>query len=219
MLELISHTLCPYVQRAAIALQEKGVGFTRRYIDLANKPGWFLAISPLGKVPLLRVNDNDVLFESAAIVDYLDETEAPMLHPENAIKRAQHRAWIAFASEVLNDIAGLYNAANEAAFERKVADIDTRFQRLEETLGPGPYFAGSNFSLVDAAFAPVFRYFDVFETAVDLGLFANRPKLSAWRRALAQRPSVRQAVASDFGTELAAFLRRRDSHLARLMAA
>jgi len=219
MLELISHTLCPYVQRAAIALSEKGVGFTRRSIDLANKPAWFLALSPLGKVPLLRVNDNDVLFESAAIVDYLDETEAPKLHPENAITRAQHRAWIAFASELLNDIAGLYNAANEAAFERKLADMDARFQRLEETLQAGPYFAGADFSLVDAAFAPVFRYFEVFETAVDLGVFANRPKLTAWRRALAQRPSVQAAVAPDYGSELLAFLRRRDSHLAKLMAA
>ncbi len=54
-LELVSHYLCPYVQRAAIALAEKGVPFTRAYVDLADKPAWFTAISPLGKVPLLKV--------------------------------------------------------------------------------------------------------------------------------------------------------------------
>lgn len=51
--------LCPYVQRAAIALTEKGVSFARRYVDLSAKPDWFLAISPLGKVPLLIVTQDD----------------------------------------------------------------------------------------------------------------------------------------------------------------
>ena len=54
-LKLISHKLCPYVQRAVIALNEKGVAFERIDIDLANKPDWFLKISPLGKVPVLTV--------------------------------------------------------------------------------------------------------------------------------------------------------------------
>ena len=61
-LTLISHELCPFVQRAAIALEEKGVKFERINVDLANKPDWFLAISPLGKVPLLKVGDA-VIFE------------------------------------------------------------------------------------------------------------------------------------------------------------
>ena len=47
-LTLVSHALCPYVQRVAIVLHEKGLAFERRTIDLARKPDWFLAISPLG---------------------------------------------------------------------------------------------------------------------------------------------------------------------------
>ena len=74
-LTLVSHELCPYVQRAAIALDEKGVAFERVNVDLAVKPDWFLAISPLGKVPLLKVGDA-VIFESAVILEYLEETEA-----------------------------------------------------------------------------------------------------------------------------------------------
>ncbi|MGD9883263.1 MAG: glutathione S-transferase family protein, partial [Reyranella sp.] len=60
MLTLVSFDLCPYVQRAAIALAEKGVPFERRTVDLADKPDWFKAMSPLGKVPLLQV-DGEVL--------------------------------------------------------------------------------------------------------------------------------------------------------------
>ena len=85
-LVLVSHALCPYVQRAAIALAEKGVPFERRTVDLADKPDWFRAISPLGKVPLLIVRGDDasetVLFESAVICEYLEETVPGVkLHP------------------------------------------------------------------------------------------------------------------------------------------
>ena len=48
-LKLISHKLCPYVQRAVIAQTEKGVAFERIDSDLANKPEWFLAIGVTGR--------------------------------------------------------------------------------------------------------------------------------------------------------------------------
>lgn len=52
---LVSHHLCPYVQRAVIALAEKKQAFDRVTIDLDAKPDWFTALSPLGKVPLLQL--------------------------------------------------------------------------------------------------------------------------------------------------------------------
>src|SRR5881394_2023473 len=91
-LTLVSFDLCPYVQRAAIVLAEKGLPFERIDVDLANKPAWFKAISPLGKVPLLKVGD-EVLFESAVIVEYLEETLDPALHPADPLGRARHRGW------------------------------------------------------------------------------------------------------------------------------
>src|SRR5215475_5305275 len=93
-LKLISHKLCPYVQRAVIALTEKGVPFERIDIDLANKPEWFLKISPLGKVPVLVVATEKgevALFESNVICEYIEETQTgPSLHPNDALVRAEH---------------------------------------------------------------------------------------------------------------------------------
>jgi glutathione S-transferase len=109
-LELVSHPLCPYVQRAVITLLEKGIPHDRTDIDLAHKPNWFRQISPLGKVPLLKVG-NDMLFESAVICEYLDEITPGSLHPPDPLERAHHRAWIEFGSGILNTIAGLYNAS------------------------------------------------------------------------------------------------------------
>lgn len=217
MLELISHHLCPYVQRAAITLLEKDVAFTRVDVDLADKPHWFKAISPLGKTPLLRIDGRDVIFESAVICEYLEETHAPRLHPADPLTRARHRGWIEFASATLNDIAGLYNAADEAAFAAKRDAMKAKIGQIESELGDGPFFASSDFSLVDAAFGPTFRYFDTFDTFTDLTVFDGRPKALAWRRALAVRPSVIAAVDAGYPARLAVFLKARGSYMSGLM--
>jgi len=218
-LRLVGHPLCPYVQRAVIALTEKGVAHERTYIDLAAKPDWFTALSPLGKVPLLLVDETTALFESAVICEFLEETAPGVrLHPDDPVERARHRAWIEFASATLGSIAGLYAAPDAAAFEGKRADLATKMIWLERALGTGPYFAGEEFSLVDAAFGPVFRYFDTFEAVLPpLGVFDTAPKVRAWRAALAVRPSVRDAVAVDYPERLSLFLRARGSHLSRSM--
>jgi glutathione S-transferase len=214
-LKLISHRLCPYVQRAVIALAEKGVPFRRIDIDLADKPDWFKAVSPLGKTPVLLAGDTAV-FESAVILEYLEDTQSPALHPADALARAEHRAWIEFGSAILNDIAGLYSARDEAAFNAKVTALRDKFARLEAQL-KAPWFGGERFSLVDAVFGPVFRYFDAFDRIGDFDILTDLPKIAAWRAALAARPSIEAAVSPDYPALLWDFLRARNSHLSRLM--
>lgn len=216
-LRLISHKLCPYVQRAVIALTEKGVPFERIDIDLANKPDWFLAISPLGKTPVLQVGDT-AIFESAVILEYLEETQPKPLHPADPLTRAEHRAWIEFGSAVLSDIAGFYAAPDEATFKAKTSQLEQRFARLEARVAAAPWFDGENFSLVDAVFGPVFRYFDVFDEIADFGILVGKPKLACWRKSLAARPSVRAAVSLDYPALLRDFLKRRNSWLSGLQA-
>jgi glutathione S-transferase len=202
-LRLISHKLCPYVQRAVIALTEKGVAFERVDVDLANKPDWFLRISPLGKTPVLQVGDA-AIFESAVILEYLEETEPKPLHPAHPLRRAEHRSWIEFGSQILNDIAGLYGAVDENAFAAKAAQLEQRFARLEARVVASPWFDGESFSLVDAVFGPVFRYFDVFDEIGDFGILAGKPKLAKCARrfpsdlrcALPSAPIIRRSCAT-----------------------
>ncbi len=216
-LRLISFDLCPYVQRAAIVLGEKGVAYDRVDIDLANKPDWFKALSPLGKVPVLKVGD-EVLFESTVIAEYLDETQAPQLHPADPLTKARHRAWMEFGSSILSDLWIVETTADEAAFAARLAVVKEKFERVEAQLGEGPFFGGAAFSLVDAVFAPVFRYFDVFDEIADLGVFGQTPRVRAWRKALAGRASVREAVVPDYSDRLRAFLRKHDGVIAGRMA-
>jgi glutathione S-transferase len=216
-LTLVSHHLCPYVQRAAIALAEKRVPLERIWIDLAAKPDWFKKMSPLGKVPVLLVQGADgnetAIFESAVILEYLEETTVQPLHPADPLERARHRGWIEFGSQVLNAISRLYSTSEEAAFQRERAGLEAMFTRIESEITAGPFFAGERFSLVDAVFAPVFRYFDAFERFGVSGILEGKSKVAAWRETLAARPSVQGAVVEDFQERLTRFLKARNGVL------
>ena len=222
---LVSHPLCPYVQRAAISLIEKGVPFERVDIDLAAKPDWFKAISPLGKVPLLcvqRDGEETTIFESAVILEFLEETQANPLPPADPYARARHRAWIEFGSATLNAIGRFYSAPNEAGFLAESGVLSGMFDRLEAELADGtdrsgPWFAGDRFSLVDAVYGPVFRYLDAFDRIGDFGILDGKPHVQAWRQALRDRPSIRHAVAADYPQRLHTFLQAKGSFLSSLI--
>src|SRR5262249_12368776 len=205
-----------------IALTEKGVPFERVDIDLAKKPEWFLKISPLGKVPVLVVATEKgevALFESNVICEYIEETQAGRgLHPADPLARAEHRAWMEFGSAILGDLWGLETTTDPATFESKRQAVTAKFARVDAALGAGPFFAGDRFRLVDAVFAPIFRYFDVFDDLTDLAIFADTPKVRAWRGELAKRPSARGAVSPDYADLLRAFLVRHDAHLLKIAA-
>ncbi|MBD1584779.1 glutathione S-transferase family protein [Pseudoalteromonas sp. S16_S37] len=214
--ELVAHTLCPYVQRSVITLLEKNVAYTRTDIDLSNKPLWFKQLSPMGKVPLLKVNEHDVLFESAVICEYLDEITPGNLLPEHAIDKARHRQWIEYGSSILNLVAKYYNAESKVEFNQVSGLLRDSFERLESPI-VGPYFSGETFSMVDAVYAPIFRYFEVFESLIESSLFTELPYINHWRAQLLARPSVIAAVERSYAAELTDFVRGKDSYLAQLI--
>lgn len=216
-LTLISAHLCPYVQRSVITLAEKSVDHQQIYIDLGNKPSWFLDISPTGKVPMLYVNENETLFESAVICEYLDEVTPGSLHPMSPLEKARHRAWIEFGSQILNDISRLYNVQTLQLFERLLSEMQVKFGRIDREV-KGPFFAGSDFSLVDAAYGPIFRYFDVLDDYLPISVFDQSDRVSAWRTALATRKSVKEGVVADYPERLRTFLLQRQSYLGTLVA-
>ena len=153
------------------------------------------------------------------ICEYIEETQAGLkLHPADALRRAEHRAWMEFGSAILADLWGLETTTDPATFESKRQALVAKFARVEAALGAGPFFTSEAFSLVDAVFAPIFRYFDVFDELTELGIFKDLPNVRAWRAELAKRPSARAAVGADYPQLLRAFLVRHDAHLLKLAA-
>lgn len=210
--KLISFGLCPYVQRARIMLLEKDVPHEVEYIDLDRPPPWFYDISPLGKVPVLLV-DGEPLFESMAICEYLDEITPGSMHPADPFARARNRAWIEFGNGILDLTYRFYNEKDETGFKRHIAHLQDRFEILEEELGPGPFFNGEAFSIIDAVYAPIFLYHAAVRQYEDFGFFQETLLINAWTDALLTRPSVRQGVPESYDADLDAYLRRRDSLL------
>ena len=213
-LHLISHHLCPYVQRAAIVLIEKDIPHQRSWIDLADKPQWFRELSPLGRVPVLET-EGTVLFESQVIAEYLDETTPGSLHPVDPLEKARHRAWIEYGSQVLAVIGGFYSAPDAAAFAAKQTHLRSLFERINPEIA-GPYFGGAQFHMIDGVWGTVFRYFDVFDSIQDFGVLNGLEPVQRWRQAVAARESVQAAVPTGYANRLAEFLRARQSHLGAL---
>ncbi len=215
---LISHHLCPYVQRSVIVLTEKNIRHERRYINLSDKPEWFIELSPTGKVPALLVDHQATLFESAVICEYLNEITAGSLHSADPLLKAQHRAWIEYGSQLLNDIGRLYNATDQKAYLNLTEVIARKWRRLDLEI-KGDYFAGSAFGMVDAAFGPIFRYFDVMDPYLPLDVFEGCALAHQWRLHVMERPSVQVAVTGDYSQKLLRFLKKRNSYISNLIDA
>lgn len=196
-LKLISFKLCPFVQRSIITLLEKNLDFEIVYIDLKQKPDWFLDISPLGKVPLLQL-DELVLFESSAINEYLDEAYAPRLHPADLLLRAQNRAWIEIANQLSAAQFKLAMAQQVIAAEAAQNQLTILFQQLEGKLGTGPFFNGSTFALVDACFAPFFTRQLLIDKHLKPVLTSCFSKTTAYGEQLLARESVANSVVADY---------------------
>lgn len=218
-LTLISHPLCPFVQRAVIVLLEKGVAFDRVNVDLSAKPDWFLALSPTGKVPVLKVRQpsgqDAILFESVVICEYLNETQGgAAMYPDDALLRARHRAWIEFATQTFAEGWQFLHAKDLATADARRAAFHDRLSKIETELGDGPYFAGADFGLVDAVYAPLFRYFGIIDPAIAGPIFAGLPRVTAWRAALAERSSVRNAVIGTYPDLFREHLRQQGAMIA-----
>lgn len=195
---LCSFKTCPWVQRAAIVLRAKNIDYDITYIDRNHRPDWFLKISPHSKVPVLRIGDNDALFESNAIAEYLEETVTPRLHPADPIDRARNRAWTDYVSTFAGAISTTMYSDSEEDFTKKAAKIAEVFGKLDAALAKrgnsGPYFNGPNLSLVDAAYAPFLQRYTFMNTLRPLGIIENFPHLKAWRDALLASPAVKAST-------------------------
>ena len=216
-LELISFKICPFVQRSVITLLHKAIEHRITYIDLSDTPAWFKEISPFGKVPLLRVDGGAVLFESAVINEFLDDITPPSMHPTDPLQRALNRAWIEFGSECLANQFQMLAAKDADDFEQRRAALTAKMLRLEDMLGDGPYFNGSDLSLVDTAYAPLFMRMALLIECRILNRDILGTRLQRWADALLALSAVQKSVVSDFKELYLGHLRKLDGHAVSLL--
>lgn len=197
-LELISFKICPFVQRAVITLLYKDISHTITYIDLSSPPDWFKHLSPFGKVPILKVDDEHVIFESAIIDEFLDEMCPGNLLPTDPLQRAIDRSWIDFGSNLILDFSGMIHSVDAGQFDKKLQIVKNELDWLEKKLGKGPYFNGDDFSLVDIAYAPLFMRTNLLNLADELYPSSHYPRISDWANKLLSIPVLPKSVVSNF---------------------
>ena len=184
-----------------ILLRAKNVDFDVTYIDLTDKPDWFLKISPHGKVPVLSV-DGEPLFESNAIAEYLEDVVEPKCHPADTFKRARNRAWTDFVPDFSKGI-NIYYTKTREEMDEKVAGMSAFLQKLEDAIAKerdneGPYFNGTEICLVDASYAPFLQRFLLIEQFVQTGILEKYPLVRAWAEDLLQNDAVIGSVHETF---------------------
>jgi glutathione S-transferase len=224
---LVSFKTCPWVQRVAIVLREKQIDFAFQHIEHENRPDWFRAISPHNKVPVLRLDDRISLFESGAIAEYLDETAAPRLHPEDPVERAINRAWIEYMPSFVDITSGHAYADSEADYKAAAARVPTAFAKLEQALerqaakhgDAGPLFNGTRYALVDAAYAPFLQRHLFLERIREIGQIGKFPRVKAWADALAQRPSTHSFPPAEYEAMYRDAVKRRNTWISQFVAA
>lgn len=202
-------------------MRAKDVEFEVTFINLREKPDWFLKISPHGKVPVLKV-DEEILFESNAIAEFLDETVPPRLHPEDPIQRARNRAWTDYVPTFSGALNGVYYTKTREDMEAGLAKAPKAVERLEQAIAQGrgnagPYFNGPELSLVDAAYAPFLQRFVIADGFLKTGLLDEFPHVKAWADALLSNEIVSGAVAPNFLEEFYGNLKRREFYIAGLI--
>lgn len=193
-IELFSARFSPFAQRVRLALLEKNIEFWHTEIDLANKPEWFLVISPRGEVPVIRHEDRFVA-DSTVILEYLEDvyTKSP-LRPSDPGKRALSRLWTEFADEKL--LPAMVSAICAEGEKRlaacaKLRDVLLTVEREGlARAGRGPYWLGKELSLLDIVFYPLFERLPAIQNDQASGLPLLSIRLRHWLDAMNERPSV-----------------------------
>ena len=217
-LELISTKRCPFVQRSVITLNHKGIDHRMTFIDSDNPPQWFKDISPLGQVPVLRVDGETVIFESAVINEFLDDVTPGQLHPSDPLQRALNKSWIEFGGGCCSLTFDLMVAPDQQTYEDIVAELAAKLGRVEQVFGDGPYFNGEKFALIDAAYAPIFIRLDVFRDLLGIRITDDLPKMHAWQERLLALPEVQKARVPELPDLFRQLITSRNAYAEKLLA-
>jgi glutathione S-transferase len=203
-LELIGFKICPFVQRVNILLQFKKLPCVISYLNPKELPAWLETLSPLGKVPLLKVGTAEgkgaVVFESQVINEFIDETHAPVLMPADPLERARQRGLVAVADGLLGGLWNWVIAKDTESVESARAALCKTLRFLESELPEqGAFFVRSGFGLVDCAMLPFFMRLGVLEAAGAAALPCGElQRVADYRGALASLPVGRASVVPEF---------------------
>ncbi|WP_085300063.1 glutathione S-transferase family protein [Cognaticolwellia mytili] len=199
MLKVISFKICPFVQRVTAALNAKNVPYEIEYIDLKDKPQWFLDISPNGQVPVLITELGTALFESDAIVEYIEDEFGGIEGHVTNEQRAIDRAWSYLGTKNYLAQCGTMSSKDEESFTQKSAKLSTVFAKVEQQLSTAnTFFKFNALSNVDIAWLPLLHRANIIKKHTGFDFLCGLPKMQAWQAALLTSGVAENTTSADF---------------------
>jgi glutathione S-transferase len=199
-MKLYYHPLSTYSQKVLIALYEKSVDFTAELVNLMDDAARdaYRKIYPLGKIPLLVLEEGHWVPESSIIVEYLDThfSDGPKLIPDDADLSRQVRFKDRMYDLYLNEsVAALIFESwkpeaerNQELIARSHFRIGVMYDFMEMNLDKQTWTNGESFTLGDCAAAPPLFY------AGEMAPFGDRPNIASYWQRLQERPAIRRVI-------------------------
>jgi len=166
-LKFYSGWFCPFVQRVWVMLEEKQIPYQYIEVNPYHKDPEFLKLNPRGLVPTLQAPNGRPLYESTVLCEYLEEaypSNTPRFLPEDPFDRARARIWTDYVTSRVIPAFHRFlqyqpsserdGAGDPGLDERRQEFLSCLLTFTREMDEEGPYFAGSEMSLVDLIMAP-----------------------------------------------------------------
>lgn len=214
--KLYTSPLSPYGHRVEMCLLEKNISFERIYVDLGNKPDWFIQLSPLGKAPILQI-ENQVLFDSIAICEYLEETfKEVALHPVDPIQKAINRGWMDFSNGLVSSIFQLASTQNIESFEAKILEIKDKINHFENNLSTTKFFNGNNISIIDICMLSAIIPLAFIESEFTININDNEGVFFDYCNNLMNIENLNKIIPENYEEIFRGYLTKRNSYLLQL---
>lgn len=204
MIKIVSFKICPFVQRVTAALEAKHIPYQIEYISLRDKPQWFLNVSPNGQVPILVTGNGTALFESDAIIEYIEDEFGPLEKQISNEQRALDRAWSYLGSKHYLAQCGAMSSTSQETLLERVEKLAKAFDKAEPQI-VGPLFKGTELSTVDIAWLPLLHRAHIIKSRTGFDMLEGFPKVQAWQLTLMTSGLVEKTVAEDFEQAFAHF--------------
>ncbi|WP_394391902.1 glutathione S-transferase family protein [Shewanella woodyi] len=206
MIKIVSFKICPFVQRVTAALEAKKIPYEIEYINLNNKPQWFLDVSPNGQVPIMITTNGVTLFESDAIIEYIDDEYGPLEQGVTNEQRALDRAWSYLGSKNYLTQCGTMSSKDKATFEQRTDKFQAAFHKVEKQLsGQSKFFKSDTLSNIDIAWLPLLHRAAIVKAHSGFDFLCGLPKAQAWQQAVLATGLADKSVAADFNEKFSDF--------------
>jgi glutathione S-transferase len=202
-MKLIGSLTSPFVRKARVALAEKKIEYTFELDNPWDEHSRVADANPLGKVPVLVLEDDSTLFDSRVIVEFLDSVSPiSRLIPADNREKIDVKRWEALADGVLDAAVAVVlerrrppEQRTESTIKRQLEKIERGLAVMSRDLGDKPWCTGNALTLADIACGVALGYLDFRHGSIDWRvLYANLAKLAA---KLAERPSFADTAPQD----------------------